>query len=83
MTEALTAEARALELATLTQWTYDPKRRAIHRRILVEDFSEAFGLMTRIAIEAERSNHHPEWFNCRLPKLVSPQSPTRDAPCHN
>ena len=28
-----------------------------------EDFAEAFGFMTRIAIIADRMNHHPEWFN--------------------
>jgi 4a-hydroxytetrahydrobiopterin dehydratase len=28
-----------------------------------EDFSEAFGFMTRVAIEAERMNHHPSWTN--------------------
>ena len=28
-----------------------------------EDFAEAFGWMTRIAIIADRMDHHPEWFN--------------------
>ncbi len=28
-----------------------------------EDFVQAFGFMTRVAIEAEKMNHHPEWFN--------------------
>ena len=28
-----------------------------------EDFAEAFGFMTRIAIIADRMDHHPEWFN--------------------
>ena len=28
-----------------------------------EDFVEAFGFMTRVAMQAEKMNHHPEWFN--------------------
>lgn len=33
------------------------------RSFKFKDFSEAFGFMTRVAILAEKNNHHPEWFN--------------------
>lgn len=35
----------------------------LHRQFRFTDFAEAFGFMTRIALVAERMNHHPEWFN--------------------
>jgi 4a-hydroxytetrahydrobiopterin dehydratase len=35
----------------------------LYRKIQFKDFSEAFGFMTRVAIEAEKMNHHPEWKN--------------------
>ncbi len=38
-------------------------RDAIVRAILFPDFNAAFGFMTRVAIQAEAMNHHPEWFN--------------------
>lgn len=50
-------------LAGLPGWTFDPDRNALHISIAFSDFAEAFGTMTRIAIEAERLGHHPEWSN--------------------
>ena len=35
----------------------------LHRRLELDDFSAAFGLMTRIALIAEQMGHHPEWSN--------------------
>lgn len=35
----------------------------LYRKITFKDFSEAFAFMTRVAIEAEKMNHHPEWKN--------------------
>jgi 4a-hydroxytetrahydrobiopterin dehydratase len=35
----------------------------LHRELSFGSFVEAFGFMTRVALLAERRNHHPEWFN--------------------
>jgi 4a-hydroxytetrahydrobiopterin dehydratase len=50
-------------LARLPGWTYDPQRPALQRLFVFADFSAAFGFMTRVALLAERMNHHPEWRN--------------------
>lgn len=63
MIAALSEAERNNALAALPQWKYDHARRALYRRITLADFSAAFGLMTRIALEAEKSDHHPEWEN--------------------
>ena len=55
--------ARGEALAELGDWTYDPDRKALFREIVRPGFAEAFGLMTAIAIEAEKADHHPEWSN--------------------
>lgn len=38
-------------------------RDAIKKTFTFTDFNEAFGFMTRVAIKADKMNHHPEWFN--------------------
>ena len=35
----------------------------VNKTFEFDDFVQAFGFMTRVAIEAEKMNHHPEWFN--------------------
>jgi len=54
------AEIRAA-LAALPGWTLEDGK--LHREYRFRDFNEAFGFMTRVALEAERRNHHPEWSN--------------------
>lgn len=50
-------------LATLPGWNFDEARGAIRRRFVFADFGEAFAFMTRVALAAERADHHPEWSN--------------------
>lgn len=50
-------------LATVPQWRHDEARRAIVREFAFPDFVHAFAFMTRVALEAEKRNHHPDWSN--------------------
>ncbi|MFL5297510.1 MAG: 4a-hydroxytetrahydrobiopterin dehydratase [Phenylobacterium sp.] len=51
-------------LKRLSKWSKaDGGRDAITRTFRFSDFTAAFGWMTRIAIMAEKLDHHPEWFN--------------------
>jgi 4a-hydroxytetrahydrobiopterin dehydratase len=42
---------------------WEEKENKLYRKFEFENFSEAFGFMTRVAIEAEKMNHHPLWTN--------------------
>lgn len=50
-------------LSGLTGWTRAGGRDAISRTFTFRNFSEAFGFMTRVALAAEKLDHHPEWSN--------------------
>ncbi|MEY4270481.1 MAG: 4-alpha-hydroxy-tetrahydropterin dehydratase, partial [Pseudomonadota bacterium] len=63
MVTKLTQGARAALLAAHPHWMHDAGRDAISRRFTFGDFAEAFGFMTRVAIIAEKMDHHPEWSN--------------------
>jgi 4a-hydroxytetrahydrobiopterin dehydratase len=63
MAEKLTAAARADALAGLAGWSDAPGRDAIQKSFHFKTFNEAFGFMTRVALFAEKMDHHPEWFN--------------------
>ncbi len=63
MARLLTPHERAEALAALPGWTTVAGRDAIAREFVFADFSEAFGFMTRVALLAEKLDHHPEWRN--------------------
>lgn len=50
-------------LAQLDGWTAADGREAIVKRFQFADFNTAFGFMTRVALAAEKMDHHPEWSN--------------------
>lgn len=50
-------------LRALSGWSYDPARNGIAKRFLFKDFGEAFAFMTRVAMAAEKADHHPDWSN--------------------
>jgi 4a-hydroxytetrahydrobiopterin dehydratase len=59
----LTSQQAREKLAALPGWTLSEDGRAITRQFRFADFREAFAFMTRIALAAERADHHPEWSN--------------------
>jgi 4a-hydroxytetrahydrobiopterin dehydratase len=61
--EQLNEEERATALDALDEWDFDEARDAITRSFTFADFSEAFAFMTRVALLAEKADHHPEWSN--------------------
>ncbi len=63
MVEILSPEARREALAELTGWNQVEGRDAIEKSFKFKSFSEAWGFMSRVALAAEKLNHHPEWFN--------------------
>lgn len=63
MTTALSAEEKSAFLASNPEWQAVDGRDAVKRSFQFKDFNEAFAFMTRVALAAEKSDHHPEWFN--------------------
>lgn len=59
----LTQAERETALAELPDWALRADGLAIERRFKFRDFSEAFAFMTRVALLAEKADHHPEWAN--------------------
>lgn len=59
----LTLEERQSWLAALPNWTPTRDGAAIERRFEFSDFSAAFAFMARVALLAEKRDHHPEWSN--------------------
>ncbi|KAF9415482.1 hypothetical protein HW555_006904 [Spodoptera exigua] len=65
MADKLTQEERDSQLQPLLQsgWKVQNNRDAIEKEFQFKDFNQAFGFMTRVALLAEKMDHHPEWFN--------------------
>ena len=59
--DKLTSSEIAERLPRVPDWRLDQNK--LKRDFVFEDFVEAFGFMSRVAILAEKHNHHPEWFN--------------------
>lgn len=59
LTDAEIGEA----LPTLPGWALGEDRKGIHKTFKFGDFVEAFGFMVRVALLAEKADHHPEWSN--------------------
>lgn len=57
----LTSEKISEELKNLPGWSVKDEK--LHKDFEFESFNQAFGFMTRAAMEIEKMNHHPEWFN--------------------
>ena len=63
MIATLTQAERDALPATLPGWSLVDGRDAITRSFRFADFSQAWGFMARVALLAEKADHHPEWFN--------------------
>lgn len=61
--DGITDSERQSLSSDLKGWSMVDGRDAISRQFVFRDFNEAFGFMTRIAMEAEKQDHHPEWSN--------------------
>ena len=77
MAEKLPPEIRKTLLAELNDWREVNDRDAITKTFTFKNFNEAFGFMTRIAMQAEKMDHHPEWSN--VYKTVDITLSTHDA----
>ena len=77
MAQKLDNAARKSVLAKLNGWSEVSGRDAITKKFTFKNFSEAFGFMSRVALAAEKMDHHPEWSN--VYKTVEVTLSTHDA----
>lgn len=61
--ERLSPQRRTEIMEQLSEWTLQQDRDAITRSLRFKDFNAAFGFMCRVAMAAEKLDHHPEWSN--------------------
>ena len=75
--DKLSREAIASALTELEGWSLAADGASIKRRFDFKNFSEAFAFMTRVALAAEKMDHHPDWSN--VYKTVDVTLNTHDA----
>lgn len=63
MTRKLSSAERHKQLKNLTGWKEIETEDALTKTFTFANFEEAFAFMTRVALHAEKTNHHPEWSN--------------------
>ena len=63
MADLLSESDRTRALEELSGWQMAEGRNAITKSFTFKTFNEAFGFMTRVALAAERMDHHPDWSN--------------------
>ena len=63
MVQKLSDTEREAFFAKHGDWSEVEGRDAATRTFKFRDFNEAWGFMNRVALEAEKTDHHPEWFN--------------------
>lgn len=63
MAQKLNPADRARALSELNGWSELSGRDAIAKSFKFKTFNEAWGFMARVALEAEKLDHHPEWTN--------------------
>ena len=63
MITKLPTKRRQEALKTLKGWKKSRGKNAIEKDFIFKDFKTAFSWMTKIALIAEKMDHHPEWFN--------------------
>ena len=56
-------ESYELDDQLFTGWSMVKDRDAIYKEFVFKDFNQAWGFMSRIALKADKMDHHPEWFN--------------------
>jgi len=62
MSQILTPEEIQERLNEMPEWRLNDKQR-LQREFIFEDFSQAFAFMIRVALLAEKQDHHPNWYN--------------------
>ncbi len=75
--EKLQRDEAESALSELSGWTLSDDATAIHKRFTFRNFGEAFAFMTRVAMAAEKLDHHPEWTN--VYKTIDVKLSTHDA----